>query len=347
MSEFVKRILAWYKCNGRQLPWRGHPDPYAIWVSEIMLQQTRVKAVIPYFERWMSRFPTIIDLAIASEQDVLNIWEGLGYYSRARNMQRAAKLVISEYGGELPHDIKMLTDLPGIGRSTAGAIASMAFGMNEPILDGNIRRVLARLFNYDKPVDTPVGRRYLWDIQKSNLPEGRAGDYNQAIMDLGAMVCMSRDPDCGLCPINDLCQANALGVQNERPLLKRKPGVPKYIHSSAIIRQAEQVLLAHRPSKGLLGGMWEFPNGRINGNPKADFDSTLEAAYGLRIRVDEPFGMIKHAYTHFRVTVHIFCCELVQRYKNDALRWVNIRDLDDYPMGKIDRWIAQKLSNNI
>ncbi|NOY98934.1 MAG: A/G-specific adenine glycosylase [Chloroflexi bacterium] len=343
MSELARRLLAWYRQNGRTLPWRGHPDPYAVWVSEIMLQQTRVETVIPYFERWMMRFPDVADLAAAAEQDVLNLWEGLGYYSRARNLHRAAQIVVEKYGCELPRDVKSLRGLPGIGRYTAGAIASMAFGLDEPTLDGNIRRVFARLFDVREALGTTAAERTLWDLAAENLPIGQAGDYNQALMDLGAAVCTSRNPDCGHCPLNDLCQAYALGVQEARPVRKAKRTVPHYVQAAAVVRRDGRVLLARRPSKGLLGGMWEFPNGRVDGDPAQGLGQALETGYGLRVRVMGPLGIVRHAYTHFRVTVHAFRCEPVRISKNGSLRWVGIDALEDYPMGKVDRQIARGL----
>src|SRR5271157_551263 len=177
MSTFTRRLLAWYRRNARALPWRGHPDPYAVWVSEIMLQQTRVEAVIPYFDRWMQRFPTIKSLAEASEHDVLSLWEGLGYYSRARNLHKAAKIVAEQYAGQLPRDLDALRRLPGIGRYTVGAIASMAFDIDEPTLDGNIRRVFARVFNIGLPADSSSGEKALWNLTSEQLPKGKASDY--------------------------------------------------------------------------------------------------------------------------------------------------------------------------
>jgi A/G-specific adenine glycosylase len=208
-SRLVSRLLTWYRRHGRSLPWRGHPDPYAVWVSEIMLQQTRVETVIPYFEKWMRLFPTITDLAKASEQEVLNAWEGLGYYSRARNLHKAAQIVREQYAGELPHDLSALRKLPGIGRYTVGAIASIAFGMDEPTLDGNLRRVFARLFNVSEPSDSPAGEKILWGLAAEHLPKGQAGDYNQALMDLGATICLPKNPRCLICPLMELCQARA------------------------------------------------------------------------------------------------------------------------------------------
>src|SRR5512140_2840981 len=234
-SRFTERLLNWYADNKRSLPWRGHPDPYAIWVSEIMLQQTRVEAVIPYFERWMARFPSIPELANSAEQDVLSLWEGLGYYARARNLRKSAQLIVEQYGGRLPRDTAALRKLPGVGRYTAGAIASMAFGLDEPALDGNIRRVLARVFDVSEPADSPEGQRQLWELAAKHLPKGRSGDYNQALMDLGATICIAANPRCPVCPVNKVCKARKLGIQAQRPVMKAKKAVPHHMVGAAVI----------------------------------------------------------------------------------------------------------------
>jgi A/G-specific adenine glycosylase len=340
MNELASRLLDWYRRHGRELPWRGHPDPYAVWVSEIMLQQTRVETVIPYFERWMARFPTVKALAAAEEQDVLNAWEGLGYYSRARNLHKAAKLIVDQHGGELPRDPEALRKLPGIGRYTVGAIASMAFGLDEPTLDGNLRRVFARLFDVSEAADTPAGEKILWALAGEHLPPGQAGDYNQALMDLGATICLPRNPRCLLCPLSELCQARINGRQEERPVLKPKKETPHYVQAAAVIVQERHVLLARRPSQGLLGGLWEFPNGRVEGDPAQGLGPALEAGYGLKVQTGQALGTVRHAYTHFRVTVHAYCCEGLSVPKKENLEWVPLEKLDDYPMGKVDRQIA-------
>ncbi len=349
MAEFSDKILEWYAQHGRVLPWRGHPDPYAVWVSEIMLQQTRVETVIPYFQRWMERFPGVQELAAASEQDVLSQWEGLGYYSRARNLHKAARMVMQDYGGKLPQDPASLRSLPGIGRYTAGAIASMAFGLDEATLDGNLRRIFARVFDVAEPADAPAGEKILWGLAERTLPKGRAGDYNQALMDLGASLCLPRNPACLLCPVCDLCKARLLGIQEQRPVLKPKPVVPHYIVTAALLTRDGKVLLAKRPSKGLLGGMWEFPGGKIE--PDESLDACLvreiREELGVGIHVGEAFGIYRHAYTHFRITLHAFMCELAggepSPLEAAELAWVTPAELDNYPMGKVDRQIAERL----
>ena len=340
MTRLSSRLLNWYDKNKRILPWRGHPDPYAVWISEIMLQQTRVETVIPYFERWMRSFPTVQVLASASEQEVLNAWEGLGYYSRARNLHKAARIVASDLGGNLPRTVDRLLKLPGIGRYTAGAIASIAFGEDEPALDGNLERVYARLFDVEGPVDSPTGEKPLWEIARRNLPKGRAGDYNQALMDLGATICIPTTPRCLQCPVKDLCKARQNGTQELRPVKKPGKSTPQYVHSAGVVVRDGKVLLAQRPSKGLLGGMWEFPNGRVDGDPAKSLAKALRAGYSLKVRRKEPLGVVQHAYTHFKVTVHAFRCELLEEPAAGNMKWVSAADLETYPMGKVDRRIA-------
>lgn len=344
MSKFAERLLAWYHQNKRDLPWRGHPDPYAVWVSEIMLQQTRVEAVVPYFLRWMQHFPTLAALAEAPEREVLKLWEGMGYYARARNLRKAAQVVLQEYGGKLPSDLAELRKLPGIGRYTAGAIASMAFGLDEAALDGNIRRVLARVFDVAEPADSPRGAAQLWKLAEKHLPKGQAADYNQALMDLGATICIAANPRCQVCPVNRMCKARRLGVQTERPVLRKKGAVPHRVVAAAIITRGRSVLLAQRPSTGLLGGMWEFPNGRVKGSPANKVARVVREHYGPEIECGEPVGVVQHTYSHFSVEVHAFRCTPIAVPKRKDLRWVPVGQLGEFPMGRVDRLIAQKLA---
>ena len=315
-----------------------------------MLQQTRVETVIPYFEHWMERFPTLSSLAEASQQDVLAAWEGLGYYSRARNLHLAAKIVMEQHGAQLPAETKFLRQLPGIGRYTAGAIASIAFGLDEPALDGNIRRVLARVFDLREPARSPKGERELWQYATDHLPDGQAGEYNQALMDLGAMICTPRDPACTHCPLVSECQAFALGVQEERPVVEKKATKPHHTVTAAVIQRYDRVLIAQRPTNGLLGGLWEFPGGKVQ--PEEDLASCLQREIceelDVQIQIGSPLGVYHHAYTHFRVTLHAFLCKLVngnepKPLEASALRWANLEELVNFPMGKIDRQISRDL----
>ena len=231
----------------------------------------------------MKKFPDVKTLANASERDVLIAWEGLGYYSRARNLHQAAKVVAEKFNGQLPRDLTELRSLPGIGRYTVGAIASMAFGMDEPTLDGNLRRVFSRLFDISEFADSPSGEKILWELAAQNLPKRKAGDYNQALMDLGATICQPKNPRCLICPLMEICESRKNGTQALRPVLKPKKTIPHYTHAAGVIINRGRVLLAQRPSDGLLGGMWEFPNGRVEENPAKELTKVLNAAYSLKV----------------------------------------------------------------
>jgi len=351
VDTFAERLLNWYAQNARSLPWRGRSDPYAIWVSEVMLQQTRVEAVIPYFERWMERFPSIQALANASLQEVLLAWEGLGYYSRARNLHQAAVILMQQHGGKLPADPKALQALPGIGRYTAAAIASIAFGVDAPVLDGNVRRVLARVFRVEQVLHSPAAEKKLFELAREHLPAGKAGNYNQALMELGALLCLPRSPACSVCPLKDSCQTYAFNLQDQLPVQPSKAALPHITVAAAVIQEDGRVLITQRPAKGLLGGMWEFPGGKLL--PGEALQTCLRREIGeelgVEITVGEELGVYQHAYTHFRVTLHAFACRLPagsapKPLQPAALRWVTPEELSGYPMGKIDRQIARRLA---
>ncbi len=348
-APLASLLLDWYRPSARRLPWRGDHDPYRIWVSEVMLQQTRVETVIPYYQRWLERFPTLSSLAAASLQETLSIWEGLGYYSRARNMHRTAQIVVAQMNGQLPSEAASLRKLPGIGRYTAAAIASIAFGQDEATLDGNIRRVLARVFDVSEPARSPKGERSLWDLAVANLPAGKAGDYNQALMDLGALVCTPRAPACERCPVSEICQARRLGIQEQRPVVSARPPIPHYTVTAAVIQKNGTVLLCQRPLNGLLGGLWEFPGGKtMNGEDLTTcLQREIREELDVEIEVGEPLGVYRHAFTHFRVTLHAFRCQLKtgepRPVEANDLRWVAASGLASFPMGKIDRQIASRL----
>ncbi|MCI0520046.1 MAG: A/G-specific adenine glycosylase [Chloroflexi bacterium] len=346
----VKDLLDWYKRDARPLPWRGVADAYAVWVSEIMLQQTRVETVIPYYLRWMERFPTLESLAQAEQADALAAWEGLGYYSRARSLHRAAQVVAAEHGGRLPGDVHALRRLPGVGRYTAAAIASIAFGADEAALDGNIRRVLSRLHDVTEPAGSAQGERRLWELAQQGLPPGRAGDYNQALMELGALVCTPRAPQCAACPLAAGCRARALGVQEQRPAKTPRPAPPHYTVTAAVICRQGEVLIAQRPPSGLLGGLWEFPGGKLHlGEGLAQgLQREIKEELDVDIHVGQALGVYRHAFTHFRITLHAFECRLVhgepRNLEHTALRWASPAELTGFPMGKVDRQIASRLA---
>lgn len=341
------RLFRWYKKEGRDLPWRRTSNPYAVWVSEIMLQQTRVATVIPYYERFMSAFPTMADLAHAPLGKVLKVWEGLGYYARARNLQKAARIISEQYAGKMPDNIETLVSLPGIGRSTAGAIISIAYGKKAPILDGNVRRVLCRLFAIrQNPSLLPVQKR-LWKISERIVPEKHAQSFNQALMDLGAMVCMPKRPSCIACCLSSLCLARSKGLQETLPVKSLKKKVPHYPVAVGVIWRGGKVLITQRPAQGLLGGLWEFPGGKLIGGEEAARAAAREILEELNITatVGDLICTVKHAYSHFRITLHAFHC----RYKKGLLktthpyRWVSLDELNHYAFPAANRKIISTL----
>ena len=350
MPQIAAKLLRWYDTNARSLPWRSDPTPYKVWVSEIMLQQTQVETVIPYFQRFMQRFPDLTSLAMAEENEVLQMWEGLGYYSRARNLHKAAREIFDEYAGQIPADVDALKSLPGIGAYTAGAIASIAFGAPEPALDANIRRVTIRLLDLHEPPGSETDKK-LWEFAREILPDSRIGDYNQALMDLGSAICTPTNPLCQLCPLQAECLAFQRGTQAELPVRKPKAKVPHRLVVAAVITRGDEVLLVHRPADGMLGNLWEFPGGSVPEN-SVDLPGTLralmEARFGISAEVQTLLGTFKHAYTHFRITLHAFNCQLSV---NDPISlppdftWAIIDDLSAYPMGKVARLISQQLTS--
>lgn len=348
-ADLAARLLQWYENHGRELPWRQSRDPYAIWVAEVMLQQTRVETVIPYYQRWMAEFPTVGALAAADQQTVLALWEGLGYYQRARNLHRAAGRVVSEFDGTLPQRQEDLRTLPGVGAYTSAAIAAIAFGEDTIALDGNLRRVLSRLDNVELEIRSPQAERTLRQRAQELLPSGRAGAFNQALMDLGATLCTPQSPDCGRCPIQDHCQAYTLGLVEERPVRRPRGERPRVFRAIAIIERDGEVLLGRRLPDRLLGGMWEFPG--------FDFKDPHHLASKLVKAVQQNLGLdcqdcssletIDHGYTHYRVTAHPFRCRWVAGTPNSddhtELRWVRPTALPEHPMGRIDRSLSDVL----
>ncbi len=308
---FSRDLLAWYDSQKRDLPWRINRDPYRVWVSEIMLQQTRVETVKPYYQNFMEKFPTVEDLAEAPEEEVLKAWEGLGYYSRVRNLQTAAREVKANYGGIVPDTPEEISKLKGIGPYTAGAILSIAYEKPEPAVDGNVMRVFSRLLLQDDDIAKPATRIKLEHLIRQVIPPGRAGDFNQALMELGALVCLPRTPQCLTCPVFDYCLARKLGVQEELPV-KGKAKAPRPVtYLVAVIKRGDQVLITKRPEKGLLAGMWEFPMVETNEVNWAEdvLPDTILQRYGMEINVDKPLAQIQHTFSHLQWTLHVYLCE--------------------------------------
>jgi A/G-specific adenine glycosylase len=316
---FARELLDWYAANKRDLPWRRDRDPYRIWVSEVMLQQTRVDTVIPYYERFMRRFPTIRDLAEAPEEEVLKLWEGLGYYSRARNLQVGARQVVERHGGVVPDNKAALSALKGIGPYTAGAILSIAFDKPEPAVDGNVMRVLSRYFLLTDDVAKPSARARIERLAASIIPDGRAGDFNQAVMELGALVCTPKSPGCLLCPVRDACAGRAAGMERELPVkTKAKPPRPE-ARMAALVegrgRHAGKVLVRRRPDSGLLARMWELPHvlapeaGAAGAGAFDALSRGLAEEAGLLVRPVRLWAEEEHVFSHIRWQVDVYLAE--------------------------------------
>ncbi len=361
LTKTILPLIVWHKEHQRALPWRmtsaGQRDPYAVWVSEIMAQQTRIETVVAYYKRWMERFPSIRALADSDQQDVLKLWEGLGYYARARNLHKAAQMVVVLHDGVLPADRQQLLELPGIGAYTAGAILSMAFGQAEPLLDGNIKRVFSRLFDIEDPIDETDTLKALWDLSRQIVeaaPRDQAGIVNEALMELGALICTPRSPRCLLCPLAENCRAAASGTQRARPVRMARKKTPHYDVAAGVIWRGEpfhsQMLIAQRPQNGLLGGLWEFPGGKLEASD-ADLQACLQREIAeelaIEIAVGERVITVKHAYTHFRITLHAFHARHLhgepQMLGVADWRWLDFEEVGAYPFPVTDQKIIEAL----
>ena len=342
-------LLEWYRNNARRLPWRESKDPYCIWISEVMLQQTRVETVSPYYERWMQVFPDVDSLAAASEDEVLKLWEGLGYYNRARNIVKTARKLRDDCESKLPETAAELRKLPGVGPYIAGAISSIAFSKCEPALDGNGLRVLARLMNFHLPVNQIKNKKIIKDELIKLLPEKDPGDLNQGVMDFGSLICVPAKPLCNFCPLKECCFAYRYGKQNQLPINFKKKKIPHYAVVAGVLMQNGKVLIDKRVSDGLLGGMWEFPGGKVEKSETLQeaLARELKEELGITATVMDKFGEYKHAYTHFKVTVHAFVASIESgkptALEAEEIRWVRFGELDQFPMGKIDRSISHDL----
>jgi len=316
-QRIVRPLLTWYDQVRRDLPFRRTLDPYAIWVSEVMLQQTQVSTVLPYFERWMQRFPNVSALAGASEDDVLHAWQGLGYYSRARSLRRAALAVVERFSGELPKSVAELLSLPGVGPYSAGAIASIAYARRVPVVDGNVIRVLCRLFALEgDPARTPL-KHELWRIAGELVPEARPGDYNQALMELGALLCTPKKPSCPSCPLARQCQAYAGGQQEALPQLAQRPAATEVHMAAALVfRRGRVAVVKLAPSAPRWAGMWQFPAVELTRGEKAGAGAERAAreVAGLDTRAEKKsVAQVKHSVTRYRITLDAFQCQVLPR----------------------------------
>jgi A/G-specific adenine glycosylase len=345
-KDFARRLLKWYDRHRRDLPWRISPDrqgpldPYHVLVSETMLQQTQVATVIPYYHRFLARFPTIADLAAADEQEVLRLWQGLGYYSRARNLQAAARKVVSEYGGTMPGERDELLKLPGVGQYTAGAVASIAFDRPAPILDGNVTRVLCRLDHITADPRARETVQFLWRRAEEILPAHRVGDFNSALMELGATVCTPRNPQCLICPVRDHCEAQTAGTQEQVPAPKKAKPIPLVRRRTYCIRQGDRWLIEQRPPRGRWAGMWQF----------ITVDASAELASELTTFLKERrwLGAVSHGLTHRRYEFEVYVARAGKRVLVDApnRRWVTLDELEAFPLPRPHLKMVQMLRDD-
>ncbi len=338
-----RRLLAWFRANQRDLPWRASRDPYAIWVSEVMLQQTQVTAVIPFFNKFLLRFPSIADLAQAHEQEVLKLWEGLGYYRRARHLHQAAQLIVREHAGIFPGKATDASELPGLGRYTLGAVLSQAFDQRLPIVDANVARILCRLLAWTKELETKETQDWLWSTAESLLPMKQVGDFNQALMELGQTLCTTSQPSCLLCPLRDLCRGHARGLAALLPKRLAKTRQTQVTERAIILRKGGQVLLCQRTSQAARwANMWEFPTSQST----FDVNTQCQELTGYRCSDARPVGSLEYGITRFKVTLEVIEAKYKggrqQHHAYQKLVWVKPEQLADYPLSVPQRRLARR-----
>jgi A/G-specific adenine glycosylase len=349
VRSLQKALIRWYLSNKRNLPWRKTSNPYHIWVSEVMLQQTQVDTVVPYYNRFLKRFGSIRDLARADLQDVLKMWEGLGYYARARNLHRAAGIVLNQCNGIIPDQREDFRRLPGVGDYIAAAVLSIAFEKPYPVVDGNVKRVLARLFLMEEPVNKSASFKIFQERSVILLDPQKPGIYNQAIMELGATVCKPQRPLCLTCPVEKMCRAYQSGRVSQYPRKVAGKPTPRYQISVGVVFKNGRVLITQRKLDGLLGGLWEFPGGKIKTGEDAEAACIREIKeeVNLVVKVDSHLCRVKHAYTHFKIVMDVFCCSFVSgtvRLNGPVdHRWIKLHRIDDYPLPKANHKFIPKL----
>jgi A/G-specific adenine glycosylase len=346
-APFRRRLLAWYRRHGRDLPWRGSRDPYVVWVSEVMLQQTQVETVKPYFARFLAEFPTIESLARADEDRVLRLWEGLGYYRRARQLHQAAKRIVAEHAGVFPRQLQAVGQLPGIGRYTAGAILSIAFDAHEPILEANTVRLFSRLLAFRGDTLSTEGQRLLWAMAEALLPRRHPGRFNQALMDLGSEVCTGRTPQCGECPVAALCLARQAGLETEIPTPKKKPAIQSRHEAALVVRRRGRVLLLRRPEGERWAGLWDFPRYLVYAEHPAGLAQELadhvRRQLGISIQVGDRVTTLRHGVTRFRITLDCYQARYLSGVRTAPAvqtvetRWLRPEELGQYPLSTTGR----------
>lgn len=350
LDIFRHALVDWYRDVKRPMPWRETDDPYRIWVSEVMLQQTRVDQARPYYTRFMEAFPTVEALAEAELDEVLNRWEGLGYYSRARYLHRAARMIVEEFGGAVPDEYDAIRELPGVGPYTAAAVLSIAYAKPHGVLDGNVTRVLTRVFAIEDDATKSRTKRRLQELADTLIDPDRPGTFNQALMELGATVCTPRSPSCDACPIQSVCEAYAMDAQEDYPVTPDKKPIPHHdIAVGLVFNDEGEVLIQRRPEDGLLGGLWEFPGGKREDDEElADTcRRELREEVGIEVEALDPFSTLNHAYSHFRITLHAFQCRLTSgtptSNEGQPIQWVPVDTLDDYAFPRANRRLIEEM----
>lgn len=342
-KRIQQRVLRWFAKKQRPLPWRQTRDPYAIWVSEVMLQQTQAATVVPYYKRFLKAFPTVKALAKADLSRVLKVWEGLGFYVRARSLHRAARVVVDRFAGHLPDNLEALQRLPGIGRYTAGAILSIAYNQKAPVLDGNVKRVLSRLFALSQDPNRGKTQDLLWNLAEGLVPRSHAGAFNQGLMELGATICTPKKPLCTKCPLKALCKAAASGFPENYPVRRSRKRIPHITAVGVVIRKNGRVLLRQRPAKGLLGGLWEFPNwtSREEVDHRRELQNLLRTERTTKAQVGQYLGSFDQAFSHFKLTLHVYLCHSYAGSIDG--KWIPVKSLASLPMPRLHRRIANSL----
>jgi A/G-specific adenine glycosylase len=340
LKSLRKNLMKWYRTSQRDLPWRRSNTPYHIWVSEVMLQQTQVKTVLNYYRRFLTKFPNIKRLAAADLQAVLKVWEGMGYYARARNLHRAAKAVERDHGGRIPDQWEAFHNLPGVGDYIAAAVLSIAFNKPHPVVDGNVKRVLARLHKIRAPVNQPGSDKQFKKAAAGLLDSRQPGTFNQAMMELGALICKPRNPRCDACPLTHECRAYQTQQVADFPKRQKLKATPQYHIAVGVVFKNDRVLITRRKAEGLLGGLWEFPGGKIKEGESAQAACIREIKeeVNLDVQIDRHLVQVKHAYTHFRIVMEVFCCKYVSGrvYLRGpvAFRWIRLAEYKNYPFPK-------------
>jgi len=355
MKKLQDQLLVWFHDNARDLPWRITYDPYHVWISEIMLQQTQMDRVVEYFNRWILRFPDIASITRASENEILKLWEGLGYYSRARNIIKSAAILLADHSGKLPPVYDLLLKLPGIGKYTAGAIMSIAFNKEYPLVDANIERVFARLFNLAKPVKDKKNHAFIWQKANELLPRGKARQFNQALMELGALVCLAKNPRCKICPIKNHCQSFNLNLVADRPVLQDPPKTIFIEMATGILELDGRILIQKRKPKGVWANLWEFPGGRLEPGETPEMALVREYLEETELVVGnlKKITAVQHSYTIYRVTLHCYFCSLLDGRNEPVLhgaqeyRWVKPHELSDYALPAGHRKLIRHLQNEM